>query len=234
MKKLLEPFQKTSLLIYPRLCEACGQRVENESDLICFDCRLTLPRTDFHLHEDNPVMKVFWGRIPLVMASSFLYFSKESRTQNLLHSLKYKGFKEIGEISGTWFGNDLIQNKEWADSIDFIVPVPLHPKKFKKRGYNQSEYIARGLSAGLHKEISLNNLVREKFTETQTRKSRIKRWENVSGIFSLRNPQQYKNKHILLVDDVITTGSTIEACYIALRNCEGLKLSISSLAYAHV
>ncbi len=234
MKKLINPIIKASLVVYPRLCEACKQNVDDEVALICVECRLTLPRTNFHLHKDNPVMKVFWGRIPLEYAFSFLYFVKESRSQKLMHALKYKGLKEIGQITGQWFGEDVNKHKAVADSIDIVLPVPLHPKKLKKRGYNQSEYIARGIAQGMKKDLSVDNLIRLKHTDTQTRKSRFHRWENVSGIFDVKDVSLFESKHLLLVDDVITTGSTIEACFLALKQCKGLKLSVASLAFAHV
>ncbi|MFC2114215.1 ComF family protein [Bacteroidota bacterium] len=217
---------------YPRNCSACGCSLERNEELICLDCSNTLPRTHFHNLKENPVSKVFWGRIPLQWATAYFYFAKESRVQEALHHIKYKGQKDLAVIIGQWFGEDLKSNPVFYHSIDYIIPVPLHPKKEKQRGFNQSEYLAKGMAEKMNKSISVGNLVRNVHTSSQTRKSRFKRWENVKDIFEVKDKGYFTGKHVLLVDDVITTGSTIEACYAALSDCPGLKLSIASIAYA--
>jgi ComF family protein len=148
----------------------------------------------------------------------------------MIHQLKYKNNREIGYFLGELFGLKLMQSSLFED-VDYIVPVPLHRKKLRKRGYNQSEVIATGIGKTFGKELNTNNLFRKEHTSTQTRKSRFARWENVSGIFDIRNPEVFSEKHILLIDDVITTGSTLEACAASLKKADGIKLSLVALAY---
>ncbi|MEJ6735526.1 MAG: phosphoribosyltransferase family protein [Flavobacteriales bacterium] len=190
---------------------------------------VNLPKTNFHKDKDNPVNKVFWGRVDVEMASSFYLFSKKSKVQNLLHNLKYRGVKEVGSVLGELFGFELNNSKFYKD-IDFIVPVPLHQNKLKKRGYNQSEWIAIGLSKSMKVPVNIDSLYRRSDSETQTKKSRYKRWENVGEIFGLAN-NNLEGKRILLVDDVVTTGATIEACAQLLiqQNC---KVLVATIAYA--
>ena len=173
---------------------------------------------------------MFWGRIPVNQVSSFIYFAKGSRYQHILHELKYNGQKRIGIEMGRMFGNEL-KNTPFS-GVDLIHPVPLHPKKQKKRGYNQSELIASGMAEILHLPVATTFISRKDDTLSQTRKSRYERWENVQHIFRCENPDAIRNKHILLVDDVITTGATIEACASCILGCEGVTVSVASLAYA--
>lgn len=200
---------------------------------LCTQCKLSLPLTNFHLLDENPIKKMFWGRIPLHYATSYYYFSKESRVQKLIHNIKYYGLQHLAVEIGRYMGRAILQNPQIIEHIDLIAPVPLHPRKLKSRGFNQSECLAKGISEVTQKPISVENLVRLVHSPTQTRKSRYKRWENVSGIFNVKNKEEFKNRHILLVDDVITTGSTIEACFEAMKETENLKLSIASIAFAH-
>ncbi|MEA3495296.1 MAG: ComF family protein [Bacteroidota bacterium] len=218
---------------YPKLCAACKVVLNKNEENICLNCLATLPKTNFHLLPDNPIKKIFWGRIPIESATSFLYFVKQSRVQELLHNLKYRGQKQIGSQLGYLFGNDLKQIN-FFKTVDFIIPVPLHPRKLKKRGYNQSEYIAYGLSQSLGIKLSTDNLIRDQFSSTQTKKSKYLRWENVKNIFQVIDTKLFENKHILLIDDVITTGSTIEACFLALNKCENIKFSVATIAYSSV
>jgi ComF family protein len=209
----------------------CGDKLIEQENCICLYCLHHIPRTNFHLEPDNPVARLFYGRVNIEQATSFFYFSKGSKYQTLLHNLKYKGMKEIGEEIGKHFGTDLSQSTEF-NSVDIICPVPLHPSKEKKRGYNQSWWIASGIAKQLNKELSSNNLQRLTATETQTRKSRFDRHLNVDGIFELKNPEAFSGKHILLVDDVVTTGATLEACAIAILTATNAKVSIATLATA--
>ena len=216
-------------LIFPKLCCACNNALLKNENIICTSCVVNLPKTNFHLDKDNPVAKVFWGRIRIEMAASFYSFSKKSKVQNLLHHLKYKGVKEVGLITGKLFGYDLLAS-EYFQEIDFIVPVPLHKNKLRKRGYNQSEWIAKGISNSMDIPTNNETLYRKLDSQTQTKKGRYKRWENVEEIFGVTDTQ-LDNKKILLVDDVITTGATIEACAQILikQNC---KIYVASIAYA--
>jgi|TARA_B110000459_G_scaffold203905_1_gene262578 ComF family protein len=216
-------------LIFPKLCSACNGALLKNEKIICISCVVNLPKTNFHKDKDNPVNKVFWGRVDVEMASSFYLFSKKSKVQNLLHNLKYRWVKEVGSVLGELFGFELNNSKFYKD-IDFIVPVPLHQNKLKKRGYNQSEWIAIGLSKSMKVPVNIDSLYRRSDSETQTKKSRYKRWENVGEIFGLAN-NNLEGKRILLVDDVVTTGATIEACAQLLiqQNC---KVLVATIAYA--
>lgn len=218
-------------LLFPSLCVVCGDRLIEQEQWICLNCLHHIPRTNFHLSADNPVAQIFYGRVPIEYATSFFYFSKGSQYQTLLHSLKYKGMKELGAEIGKHFGIDLMQSPGFS-SVDIICPVPLHPSKEKKRGYNQSWWIASGIAKQMNKELDAQNLKRVTATETQTRKSRFERWQNVEGIFELSNPETFEGKHILLVDDVVTTGSTLEACAVAIHSATNAKVSIATLATA--
>jgi ComF family protein len=218
-------------LFFPDTCLGCGVSLMEQEHLICLTCTLNLPRTCFHLQRDNPVEKVFWGRVPVKGATSFLYFNKGGKVQRILHALKYRGRKEVGVCLGTLFGKDLCESHEFS-SVQCIVPVPLHPGKEQKRGYNQSEMIGRGLSKSMGQPLITRALVRTVNTGSQTRKTRYNRWENVRDVFRVVDHDILRDKHILLVDDVLTTGATLEACAIKLLETEGTSVSMATLAYA--
>lgn len=232
-KLLNEFFSDFISLIYPNLCLCCDNTMVKQERFICSKCEIQLPRSHFHLVNDNPVEQLFWGRVKLERATSYFIFKKGSRYQKLLHHLKYKGLRDIGVELGRKFGAELLQNS-YFDQVDVLVPVPLHPKKEKKRGYNQSTAIAEGFCHVLNKDVSSINLYRKHYSETQTRKGRYERWENVNELFAVHHPHEFSNKHVLLIDDVVTTGSTLEACASALLQCENTKVSIATLAYATI
>tara|TARA_R110001592_G_scaffold88409_3_gene260392 strand:+ start:2860 stop:3534 length:675 start_codon:yes stop_codon:yes gene_type:complete len=217
-------------LIFPKICFACNGVLLKHEEVICTSCQFSLPKTNYHLDKGNPLTKIFWGRIEVQHVAAFYFFNKGSKVQNLLHQLKYKGAKEVGEKVGELYGFELLKSK-WIKSIDYIIPVPLHPDKLKKRGYNQSEYFAKGLSKSTEIELDTSVLYRKSYSETQTKKSRFNRWENVSEIFDVNKNQKLENKHVLLVDDVVTTGATLEASITALQkiNC---KVSVVTIACA--
>jgi len=218
-------------LFYPRLCAGCDTSLMKGEDVLCLNCIADLPRTNYHLHEENPVFQQFIGRVQLKYATSFCRFDKGGRLQHLLHQLKYKGNREVGHKMGMLFGYDLIQNSLYQ-TVDAILPVPLHPKKERQRGFNQSVEICKGLSEAMNRPLILGNLIRVVHTDSQTQKGRFERWENVSGIFSVKNGMALENKHVLLVDDVVTTGATLEACCIPLLQIPGVRVSIATLATA--
>ncbi|MFA5416982.1 MAG: ComF family protein [Bacteroidales bacterium] len=218
-------------LVFPNLCAACGQPLVRNEKVICIACSYNLPRTDFHRFDDNPVSRIFWGRVNLHSATSFLYFNKGGKVQHLIHQLKYKGNKEVGLHLGAMLGTDLKSDGLMKD-IEVIIPVPLHPKKQHLRGYNQSDQIAKGISEAMAIPYSIHNLIRNTFTESQTKKSRYSRWQNVSGKFTVLFPHKLEGKHVLLVDDVLTTGATLEACAQELAGVSGIKISVATLAYA--
>jgi ComF family protein len=188
-----------------------------------------LPRTNFHLEVDNPAGKIFWGRARIESATAYCYFNKGNKVQRLVHLLKYKGRKDIGIFLGEKQGH-LLKYSPLFNSVEMIIPVPLHKKKLMQRGYNQSEQFALGLGKSMKITVNPYILYRTKFTETQTRKSRFKRWQNVSEMFALKDPSILERKHVLLVDDVITTGATLEACINTLSVIPGIRISIAAIA----
>lgn len=218
-------------LFYPNICAACGEKLLNQEKVICTRCLVDLPRTNFHLEHDNPVSQLFWGRVNVQNATALFRFQKGSRFQDLLHLLKYNGRQDVGEELGRQLGFEL-KKSEIFNRVNVVIPVPLHPKREKKRGYNQAECIAKGIAESMGIEIQSRNLVRNVETQTQTKKSRIERWKNVDSIFEIKQPEKLNNMHILLVDDVVTTGATLEACAQAILKTEGTKVNIATLATA--
>lgn len=231
MDKLTHAFLDFSELFFPHVCFTCDERLITQEKYICMKCWHDLPVTQFHLKPDNKVAQLFWGRVQLEGAASYFAYKKGSKYQHLVHNIKYKGLKELGYETGFRYGLDLKESTTYQ-GVDCLVPVPLHPKKHKKRGFNQSEWIAEGIAGSMEKPVIADNLYRKTFTQTQTRKNRFERWQNVDGIFESRNPEEFKDKHVLLVDDVVTTGSTLEACAYAMLKIPGTKVSIVTLAYA--
>lgn len=200
-------------------------------EIICLKCLHEIPKTNFHMQVDNTVEKRFWGKVSVHNATSYFFFYKGSPFQKLLHELKYRGNKEVGRVMGKFAAIDLLQSPDYCN-VDLIVPVPLHPKKYAKRGYNQSEWIAMGLSEILQKPIDTTNLIRTKKNTTQTKKNIFERYQNTTGIFALKDNTLFRKKHILLVDDVLTTGSTLEACMLAMMETDYVKISVFTLALA--
>ena len=218
-------------LLFPRCCLVCGRPLAKGEECLCTMCNINLPRTGYHLKEDNPVEKLFWGKIPLERATSFFFYRKGSDFRQILHQLKYGGQKDIGAIMGRYMAAEL-QESGFFEGIDVIVPVPLHKKKQRLRGYNQSEWIARGIATVTGIPIDTESVARHKNTETQTSKSSLERWENVNGIFELHHPEPLAGKHILIVDDVLTTGATTVECASCLTKIEGVRISVLTLAIA--
>ena len=186
-------------LLFPRCCVVCGRPLAKGEECICAVCNMDLPRTDYHLRRDNPVELLFWGKFPLERATSFFYYRKGSDFRRILHLLKYGGQKEIGAIMGRYMAAELIESG-FFQGIDVIIPIPLHETKQRIRGYNQSEWIARGIAAVTGIPVDTEAVVRRKYTETQTRKSIFERWENVEGIFELHHAESLIGKHVLIVD----------------------------------
>lgn len=220
-----------SHLFSPRQCVVCGRVLQEGEEALCLRCNMNMPRTGYHLREDNPVERMFWGRFPVVRATSYFFYRKGSDFRHVLHRLKYGGRKDVGEVMGCFMAAELTVSG-FFQGVDVLVPVPLHPRKQRMRGYNQSECIARGVMVVTGIPVDASAVVRERHTETQTRKSMFERWENVSGIFAVRHPERLAGKHVLLVDDVLTTGSTTTACADALLTVEGVRLSVLTLAVA--
>jgi ComF family protein len=226
--KLRQYFEGLISIIYPRYCAACGNTLYNNETPLCLHCLANLPVTRFHSERENEVARIFWGRIPVTYATSFMYFTKDSPYRQILHEIKYRGQQELGFNMGKLFGLEL--RETGFATADMIHPVPLHPSKLRARGYNQSELIAKGMSAALNIPVNTGCIARVTPTRTQTRKNRYERWENVRDTFGIINSEALCNKHIILVDDVITTGATIEACADTVLKLEGVSISIASLA----
>jgi ComF family protein len=219
-------------LIFPQVCVSCGKSLYKNENSICTFCSYHLPKTNFHADNANPVAKIFWGRINISSAAAYYNFGKGGKVQHLIHQLKYRGQKNIGTAIGKFYGYDLRKSDSFR-TVEMIVPVPLHPHKQKKRGYNQSEFFASGLAQSMNIGTDFTTLYRAFESETQTKKSRFNRWKNVETIFRLKNDHQLDGKHILLVDDVITTGATLEACAQTLLQIPNVKVSIATIAYAN-
>ncbi len=215
-------------LVFPIYCQVCGNTLVDNEYLFCTNCLFEMPRTENHLEKENKLTELFYGRAKIEAGTSLFNFKKASKYRTLLHLLKYQNKKDIGIELGKYLGLN-IKSSPYFTHIDYVVPVPLHPKKLKKRGYNQSTLIGQGIAEKIEINLDDTSLIRTVDTETQTKKTKIERWNNVQNVFELTN-NKFNNKHILLVDDVITTGATIEACIKTLQNAENIKISIATLA----
>ena len=231
MKSLFTYLQDFLALFFPELCAACSTNLFSNEQVICTNCIYHLPVTNFHNDPENRLSRQLWGRFAFEQASSFVYFRKGGRVQNIMHQLKYNKRPEAGYRMGQLYARALTNSGKWI-LPDLIIPVPLHPAKLRKREYNQSEKIADGMASVLMIPVVPNNLVRTANTETQTKKSRFERYENLASAFICRYPDVLTGKHILVVDDVFTTGATLEACSIVLLEIEGVRISIGTVAFA--
>jgi ComF family protein len=231
MRYLYDLWDDFISLLFPRLCYACGNHLMRNESLICTRCYVSIPRTGYHLQPDNPVAQLFWGRCLVQKAAAFSFYSRGSRIRNLIHKLKYGGVREIGHELGRIYAVSL-RASGFTEGVDLIIPVPLHPAKKRIRGFNQSDFIAAGFSEVTGIPVSSTALVRPLLSTTQTNKSRYERWANVDGIFQVNDPEMIRGRHILIVDDVITTGSTIEACVNELLKIEGVKVSVAAIGCA--
>jgi len=218
-------------IIYPRTCEACGDVLLGGENLICINCMIDLPRTNSHIQKLDKVSNRFWGKIPVTDTITFLKFSKKGKVQKLLHALKYRNKPEVGKYLGKIYGVDL-KAVGFDKKVDLIIGVPLHSTKLIQRGYNQADCIAEGLSEALDVPFEINAVKRLIYTDTQTKKSRIERFQNVENIFEVIDFDKIKNKRIAIVDDVLTTGSTLESLGITLLNAEAKEISIITIAAA--
>ena len=216
-------------LFFPKVCAACNSILLTSERVICTVCRHDLPLTNHHLNPQNEMFKKFYGKLDIEFASALLYFQKKGSVQELIHKLKYKGQQEIGATLGNWYAEDL-KNLDALKKIDFIIPVPIHKKRLKTRGYNQVTTFCDALSKNLKIPVQELLLVRDKNTQSQTKKNRLNRGEIATEIFSVDGLENFKSKHFLLVDDVVTTGATLESCGRELMKIEGVKLSIVCIA----
>jgi ComF family protein len=220
-------------MFFPPLCQHCRAQLTAQEAVLCTTCEVLLPETNFHTLPDNAAARLFYGRVAIENVTSLAYFADGGMMQVLLHGLKYDNRK----TTGTWLGNRLgyrIATGSWGADIDYIVPVPLHPAKEAQRGYNQSEFIARGIGQATSCDVRTDILARQRKTDSQTRKTRVQRVENMAGAFAVTNSNTITGRHLLLCDDVLTTGATLEACALALKQAADVKISIATIAIAMI
>jgi ComF family protein len=227
---LKELYKSLKHLIYPHYCLHCKSVFLDKDQLLCSTCTHELPLTKFEIIKDNTIEKLFWGRIKIEHAFAYGYFTKGGIFQYLIHELKYKGNIDAGILLGRLIGK-CIKKSSYYKHIDILVPLPLHPLKLAKRGFNQAEIIAVGIAEETGLPIIKNIALRGKNTSTQTAKSRIERFENMRNVFYIKNIVAFENKHVLLIDDIITTGATLEACAATILEAENVKVYIAAAAY---
>ena len=225
-------FKNIINLFFPPVCAGCHSFLISNENVICTLCRHNIPLTNHHLNPENEAFKKFYGRIPVEYTSALLYFHKKGIVQELIHNLKYKGQEQIGTVLGEWYAEDL-KTATILQSVDEIIPVPLHKRKLRERGYNQVTNFGNALSKGLNIPYNPKILVRNIYSKTQSKKTLVNRSDGIDTIFDVSFTDKDHNKHFLLIDDVITTGSTLEACSHALLKIPGAKISIVCMAMAH-
>lgn len=216
-------------LFFPKVCLACSNVLTDNEEFVCTNCRHALPVTNIHFDESDEVEKVLYGRVKLENATALLRFQKKGIVQQLIHNLKYKGHQEVGQFLGSWLGEELKTIEDYK-TIDAVIPVPLHKNKLKKRGFNQVEKFGKQIAESLDVEYVDTVLIKITNTHSQVKKSRLARWNSTDEIFSIQNLDKIQDKHILLVDDLITTGATIEACANQLLKGNNIKISVVTMA----
>jgi predicted amidophosphoribosyltransferase len=226
-------------LVFPRLCLACGEILPHSEPFVCLECQATLPQTHYHLIDKNPLWQRIDGSLKLEAAAALYYFTSGSRVQKLIHALKYHDHREVGIDIGRMYGNMLLQSPIFS-TVDAIVPIPMHPQKLRLRGYNQSERFAKGLSESMQIPVLDGLLIKTQMIESQTKKRRVDRWQNIEGIYQWNNtrrggpmcpPLHLPNPHLLLVDDVITTGATMQSCFDAIAGAmPHVRISVAAIA----
>lgn len=216
-------------LFFPRYCKVCGQRLMQSEQHLCLGCLLELPRTHYERAPNNRLMQHFMEWPEAVRATAYFHYYKEGKYSGLIHHLKYHDHPEVGTYLGRLAANELNTSRFFED-IDLIIPVPLSKKKQRQRGYNQCDHIARGISEITGIPIHTNCIERKIDTDTQTHKGRMERWKNTEGIFHVTKPEEIKGKHLLLVDDVVTTGATLHACISILLTIPSVRISVFALA----
>ncbi|GAB2548052.1 ComF family protein [Spirosoma aerophilum] len=221
-------------LLFPFLCLGCSQSLGANEKVLCTKCRIQLPETNQHRDPyDTNLLNKFAGKVPIHFLASYVFFSKGGIVQKLIHGIKYKGQKEAARELAKWYGYQLLSESKLPEQIDVIIGVPLHKSRLQQRGYNQADWIAEGLSDALNVPMRTDVLIRNRFYASQTRKNRLERWENVKTVFSVLNQNPIIGKNVAVVDDVLTTGATIEACAIELLRAGCKSVSVLTLAAAH-
>lgn len=221
-------------LLFPTLCLGCGQALGTNEQILCATCRINLPETDQHRDPYNSVsLNKFAGNLPIAFVASYVYYTKGGVVQKLIHRIKYNGQKEAAKVVATWYGHQLKAESNLANEIDVLIGVPLHHSRLNQRGYNQADWIAEGLSESLHVPMRTDILIRNQFKASQTRKGRLERWDNVKTVFAVSNAEAVKGKKVVLVDDVLTTGATLEACAIELLKAGCRSIGVLTIAATH-
>ncbi|CAH8284709.1 putative amidophosphoribosyl-transferase [Mariniflexile fucanivorans] len=218
-------------LLFPKVCYACLNLLHDNEDTICVNCRHDLPVTNFHFDNDDTVKKVLYGRAEIINGTALFRFEKKGLVQQLVHGLKYKGYETIGYSLGNWLGGELKELENYK-SVDVVIPVPLHKNKLKKRGYNQVTKFGQQIAKALEADYIDDVLIKVTNTQSQTIKNRLARWNNTDELFAIKNHELIENKHVLLVDDLITTGATLEACISVLNHAKNIKISVATIAIA--
>lgn len=231
MRPLYQPASSLLHLAFPHLCAGCGTDVLHQQQLLCNSCIAAMPLTCFEHHADNPAAKIFHGRLNVTHATAQYFFTKGALMQELMHQLKYKGNKALGVALGKMMGRQLAVAERFAN-IDALVPLPLYPEKEHLRGYNQAAVLCAGIAETFRKPVLKNAVIRTHHTQSQTKKNRVERWQNMEGRFLVPHPEALVGKHLLLVDDVVTTGATLEACGRELLQAPQVSLSIATLCFA--
>jgi len=224
-------FRSVISLFYPQCCCVCDEKLIEGEHFICLDCLLKMPQTNYHLQAENGAADRFKGKIPYEKVTAFLYYNKGGFSQKIVKAIKYKGNTALGNHIGFLMSQQIRQSSYFFEGIDLLIPIPLHPKKQKKRGFNQAEEIVKGVRDATGIPFSNNLIIRKKQTQTQTKKGRYARWLNTIDVFTLNNDNDFNCNHVLIVDDVLTTGATIEACVQAiLTSHPNVKISVLTLA----
>lgn len=230
MIRLKEIKESVLHLLFPHVCSGCGNDILNKESVLCMRCIDAMPETNFEIHPNNPVEKMYWGRLPLIGGTAQFYFTKESLMQHLMHQFKYKNNSDLGLQLGRIMGDQI--QKSGRFKVDALIPLPLFPVKEKRRGYNQATLLCKGMAESMNVPVFETAIIRPQHTETQTKKGRIERWKNMEGKFVLQDPDAIANKYLLLVDDIVTTGATLEACGNELLKAENVRLSLATLCVA--
>ncbi|HVY76806.1 MAG TPA: phosphoribosyltransferase family protein [Puia sp.] len=230
MKSPLSALAALAHLFFPHTCCGCGSDMLGDDEILCLSCQAEMPFTGFEDYPDNPVERIFWGRLPIKAAAAHLYFTQHAAVQESIHQFKYKGRKDIGSYFGRSMGKSLRQSARFQD-CSLVAPLPLHPSKEKKRGYNQASMLSDVIAKVLGIPAAPEALKRVTGTISQTHKNRIARWQNMANKFEVNEPEKLVGQHVLLVDDVVTTGATLEACAATLLAIEGVTVSVAALAY---
>lgn len=219
--------------LFPRICPVCNNVLLSHEKHICTKCRIDIPITRYHMQEFNAMEQLFAGKTPIEKAVGYFFYEKGNPYSNILHNIKYRNNPQLGQYVAKLFAQELLSRDIFRD-IDCIIPVPLHHRKKIQRGYNQSEYIAKGFSEVFDIPVHNNIIIAHKSHESQTNKGIYERWLNTQNIFSAQDTQVLENKHVLIVDDVVTTGATLLSAALTIASVPNIKISLATLGVARL